>query len=175
MSPRIFLLTLVFCGLPFFAYGETVREVELVDGSIIRAEVLSMDGKTYRLRSDTLGTIAVPEYRVKAVRSLAASSESSVHSQVAPESTFSPTAPPVAMPAPTPSSTDLQQTLSQNPAAMSKILSLQDDPLMQQVLGDVNTMRAVRAGDLGALMRDPNVRALMNHPTIRELSGQYGQ
>jgi hypothetical protein len=174
MHLRTFFFTLVFCGLPFFAYGGTLREVELTDGSIIRAEVLSMDGKTYRLRSDALGTIEVPEYRVKAVRSPRESSKSPVHSQATPEPTFIPTAPP-AMPAPTPSTNDLQQALSQNPAAINKIISLQNDPLMQQVLGDESTMRAVQAGDLGALMNDPKVRALMNHPTIRELSGQYGQ
>jgi hypothetical protein len=172
MYLRRFFFTLVFCGLPFFAYGETLREVELIDGSIIRAEVLSMDGKMYRFRSDTLGTIEVPEYRVKSVRS---PGEPSVHWQAVPEPTSSPTAPPLATPALTPSTDDLQRALRQNPAAMNKILSLQDDLLMQQILGDENTMRAVHAGDLGALMNDPKVRALMNHPTIRELSGQYGQ
>ena len=172
MRLRLFFFILVFCGLPFFAFGGTVREVELIDGSIIRAEVLSMDGKTYRLHSDALGTIEVPEYRVKAIRS---PGESLIHSQTTPEPTLSPTAPPTTMPAPTPATHDLQQALSQNPAAMNKIISLQNDPLMQQVLEDENTMRAVQAGDLGALMNDPKVRALMNHPTIRELSGQYGQ
>lgn len=174
MHLRLFFFTLVFCGLPFLAYGGTVREVELIDGSIIRAAVLSMDGKMYQLRSDALGTIEVPEYRVKAVRSPRESTESSAHSQPAPDPTFLPTT-PSATPAPIPSPNELQQTLSQNPAAMSKIIALQNDPLMQQVLGDENTMRAVQAGDLGALMNDPKIRALMNHPTIRELSGQYGQ
>lgn len=168
----IFLFTLVFCGLPFFAYGGTLREVELIDGSIIRAEVLSMDGKMYRLRSDALGTIEMPEYQIKAIRS---PGESLVRPQTAAEPAFSPSASPRATPAPTPSANDLQQALSQNPAAMNKIISLQNDPLMQQILGDENTMRAVQAGDLGALMNDPKVRALMNHPTIRELSGQSGQ
>lgn len=172
MRLRIFLWTLTFCSLPFFAYGGTAREVELIDGSIIHAEVLSMDGKMYRLRSDTLGTIEVPESQVKAVRS---PGESPAHPQTAAEPISSPTTPPLALPAPTPTANDLQQTLSQNPAAMNKVISLQDDPLVQQVLGDENTMRAVQAGDVGALMNDPKIRALMNHPTVRELSGQYGQ
>ncbi|NOT53860.1 MAG: hypothetical protein HOP18_04565 [Deltaproteobacteria bacterium] len=174
MYLRSFFFTLVFCGLPFLAHGGTVRELELIDGSVIRAEVLSMDGKTYRLQSDTLGTIEVPEYRVNAVRS-PGDSEDSPGERTALEPTFSPTAPAVAAPTLTPSTNALQQALSQNPAAMSKIISLQNDPLMQQVLGDESTMRAVQAGDLGTLMNDPKIRALMNHPTIRELSGQYGQ
>ena len=172
MHLRIFLFTLIFCDLSFLAYGGTLREIELIDGSIIRVEVLSMDGKTYRLRSDALGTIEMPEYQGKAIRS---PGESLVRPQTAAEPHVGSSASPPATPVPTPSTNDLQQALSQNPAAMNKIISLQNDPLMQQILGDENTMRAVQAGDLGAVMNDPKVRALMNHPTIRELSEQYGQ
>ena len=172
MNLRIFLFALVFCGLPFFAYSGTLREVELIDGSIIRAEVLSMDGKMYRLHSDALGTIELPDYQVKAIRS---PGESLVRPLTATESAFNPSASPLMAPAPIPSADDLQQALSQNPAAMNKIISLQNDQLMQQILRDENTMRAVQAGDLGVLINDPKVRALMNHPTVRELSGQYGQ
>ena len=172
MHLRTFFTTLVLCVLPFCVYGGTLREVELLDGSIIRAEMLSMDGKMYRLRSDALGTIEVPEYQVKAIRS---PGDPHVRPQTAEEPNVESPTSPLATPAPTPPANDLQQALSQNPAAMNKIISLQNDPLMQQILGDENTMRAVQAGDLGALMNDPKVRALMNHPTIRELSGQYGQ
>jgi len=172
MHLRIFLFTLIFFVLSFLAYGGTLREVELLDGSIIRAEMLSMDGKMYRFRSDALGTIEVPEYQVKAIRS---PGDSHVRLQTAEEPNVESSASPLATPAPTPPANDLKQALSQNPAAMNKIISLQNDPLMQQILGDENTMRAVQAGDLGALMNDPKVRALMNHPTIRELSGRYGQ
>jgi hypothetical protein len=172
MHLRIFFFALVLCVLPFSVYGGMLREVELLDGSIIRAEMLAMDGKMYRLRSDALGTIEVPEYQVKAIRS---PGDPHVRPQTAEEPNVESSASPLATPVPTPSADNLQQALSQNPAAMNKIISLQNDPLMQQILGDENTMRAVQAGDLGALMNDPKVRALMNHPTIRELSGQYGQ
>ena len=131
-----------------------------------------MDGKVYRLRSDTLGTITVPEDQVKAIRS---PGETIVRPQITPEPIPSTSSSPLATPTPTPSANDLQQVLSQDPAAMNKILSLQNDPLMQQILSDENTMRAVQAGDLGTLLNDPKVRALLNHPTVRELSDQYGQ
>lgn len=172
MHLRIFLFIFALCGLPFSAYAGALREIELVDGSLLRAEVLSMDGKVYRLRSDTLGAIEVPEYQVKAIRS---PEESLVRPQITPEPTPSTASPSPTTSLPTPSANDLQQALSQDPATMSKIISLQNDPLMQQILSDENTMRAVQAGDLGALLNDPKVRALMNHPTVRELGEQYGQ
>jgi hypothetical protein len=169
MSLRVFLLFLILWSLPLTTFGEALREIELTDGSTIQAEVLSMDGKVYQLRSDVLGTIAVPEDQVKAIRS---PGETLVRPQITPEPT--PNVAPSSL-ATTPSANELQQALSQNPATMDKILSLQNDPLMQQILSDENTMRAVQAGDLGALLNDPKVRALMNHPTVRELSDQYGQ
>jgi hypothetical protein len=172
MHLRTLFFFLALYGLPFLAYGGELREIELVDGSLLRAEILSMDGKVYRFRSDTLGTIEVPEYQVKAIRS---PEESLVRPQITLEPTPSTASPSPTISLPTPSANDLEQTLSQNPAAMSKIISLQNDPLMQQILSDENTMRAVQAGDLGALLNDPKVRALMNHPTVRELSDQYGQ
>ena len=58
---------------------------------------------------------------------------------------------------------------------MSKILSLQDDPLVQDILRDERLMQAIHAGNLGALMNDPKIRALMSHPTVRDLGGQYGR
>lgn len=171
MYLRVCLFLFLLSNLPAPAYSSTLREVELIDGSIIQAEVLSMDGKVYQLRSETLGTIAVPEHQVKAIRS---PGETLVRPQITSEppsrSSSSLTTPTL-----TPSANDLPQVLSQDPAAMNKILSLQNDPLMQQILSDENTMRAVQAGDLGTLLNDPKIRALMNHPTIRELSDLYGQ
>jgi hypothetical protein len=172
MRLRKLFFLLALYGLPSLAYGGALREIELVDGSLIRAEVLSMDGKAYRLRSDTLGTIAVPEYQVKAIRSL---EESLVRPQIAPEPIPHTASSAQETPTLVPSAHDLQQALSQNPAAVNKIISLQNDPLVQQILSDEGTMRAVQAGDLGALLNDPKVRALMNHPTVRELSDQYGR
>ena len=58
---------------------------------------------------------------------------------------------------------------------MNKILSLQDDPLMQSILSDEQLMQAIHSGNLGALMNDPKIRALMSHPTVQDLGGQYGR
>ena len=36
-------------------------------------------------------------------------------------------------------------------------------------------MQAVESGDLGALLNDPKIKALMNHPTLQDLGQSYGQ
>jgi hypothetical protein len=73
------------------------------------------------------------------------------------------------------SAEDLQQVLQQDPAAMEKILSLQGDPLVQSILDDADTMRAIAAGDIGTLLNDPKIRALMSHPTLQGLSRGLGE
>jgi len=166
-----FLLTL--CGFPLSAHGGTLREIELTDGSVIRAEVVSMNGQTYRLRSDALGEVEIPESRVSAIRTLATSIPSQPSNTVTPVNEPYPAGAPSMLTSPS-SVDDLQQAFSQDPATLNEILSLQDDPLMQSILRDERTMQAVQSGDLGALLNDPKIRALMNHPTVQGLTGKYG-
>ena len=167
-----FLLALV--GSPLLAAGETAREIELTDGSVIRAEVVSMSNGMYRLRSDALGEIEVPEQRIKTIRSPEAKTATArMEGEPARESSVPAEA--LSTPAPASSAEDLQQTLQQDPEAMEKILTLQNDPLVQSILNDAGTMRAIEAGDLGALLNDPKIRALMSHPTVQGLSGKYRQ
>src|SRR5713101_9930021 len=96
-SAILFLLALL--GFPLLAAGDTVHEVELTDGSIIRAEVVSMSQGIYWLRSDTLGEIEVPEQRIKAIRSSAVET-ATPRTEAKPERE-SPT-PGEALPAPAP-------------------------------------------------------------------------
>jgi hypothetical protein len=154
------------------ASGETVREIELTDGSIIRAEVVSMSQGVYRLRSDLLGEIEVPEQRIKAIRSPEAEAAAPRLDRAPEEESYAPVA-TFSTPAPTPAAEDLQQRLQQDPRALEKILSLQNDPLVQSILQDPGTMQAIEARDLGTLLNDPKIRALMSHPTVQELSREH--
>lgn len=173
MRVPAFFLLFTLCGFPILAHGGTLREIELTDGSVIRAEVVSMNGQTYHLRSETLGEVEIPESRVRAIRAVETPTtpqqSSAVTSANDPRPALAPSAPPSAS-----AVDDLQQAFSQNPATLNEILSLQDDPLMQSILRDERTMQAVQSGDLGTLLSDPKIRALMNHPTIQGLTGKYG-
>jgi hypothetical protein len=171
-STVLFLLVM-FC-VPLPASGDTLREVELTDGSILRAEVVSMSNGVYRLRSDTLGEIEIPELRIKAIRSPRVEA-TPPQMGPEPETASNPAVRVPPTPALAPSTEGLQQAFQQDPAAMEKILSLQDDPLVKSILDDADTMRAIQAGDLGTLMNDPKIRALMSHPTVQDLGGKLGQ
>jgi hypothetical protein len=69
-------------------------------------------------------------------------------------------------------STPMQGALLADPASREQVMSLQDDPLVQSILNDPATMRAVQSGDLGALMANPKIQALSQNPTVRSLVEQ---
>ncbi len=166
------LLFFLLTCLPVSVYAGAVREVELSDGSVLQAEVVGMRHGVYQLRSSTLGEFEVPESQVVAIRT--------PHSEPAPApaSEWVEWDGYVASPQSQqtlPAAGALQQALTQDPAALNKILSLQNDPLVQSILSDESTMQAVESGDLGALLNDPKIKALMNHPTVQDLGQSYGQ
>jgi hypothetical protein len=130
-----------------------LREIELKDGSVLTAEVLSLHNGVYTLHSSTLGTITVAASKIRAIR------------LSVPPSAASPTPPNAHI-------SSLQQTLLGNPEIMTMILSLQSNPAMQAILADPAVMRAVSAGDLNALLAHPKFLELLNDPTVRDIVKQ---
>ena len=68
-SVKFFLVVSIFLmfWLVFIskAIGDNLKEIELIDGSVIQAEVLSFSNGIYRLKSDTLGTFSLAEEKVQ--------------------------------------------------------------------------------------------------------------
>lgn len=69
----------------------------------------------------------------------------------------------------------MQGALLADDASREKVLSLQNDAQVQAILNDPATMRAVQAGDLGALMSNPKFKALLDNPTVRSLVDQQAR
>lgn len=63
----IFALLLVGVLISTVSAGE-IGEVELIDGSVIRGEIISSKGGIYTLKSDTLGTVKIEESKIRAIR-----------------------------------------------------------------------------------------------------------
>ena len=59
-------------------------------------------------------------------------------------------------------------------SSMLFILAMVCSPLLAS--GEtVRAMRAIEAGDIGTLLNDPKIRALMSHPTVQELGRRHAQ
>lgn len=129
-----------------------LQDIELSDGSVVRAEVVSMDNGRYVLRSETLGRIEMPAANIRSIASGKAPAQAS---------TVSPNTVQI---------DGIRKSIINDPEAMNKIQSLQGDPVVQNILNDADTMRAISAGDLGTLMNDPKIKALMQHSTVQELT-----
>lgn len=68
-----------------------------------------------------------------------------------------------------------QRRMVADPTMMEKIRALQDDPVFEDVLADPEIADAISAGDTTALMANPKVSALVDHPTVRELTNRLGE
>lgn len=145
-------LILTFAAAPVHA-GEP-RDIELNDGSVITGEVLSLSGGTYTIKSESLGTIKLEESKVRTIRSKSADSGESQKSSGSLSGA---------------DARSIQEKMASDKEIMAMIQSLQNDPEFQKILEDPETMKAVQAGDIPALMANPQFMKLLNHSTVKEI------
>lgn len=149
-SNTLFLLPFLISA---WAHAAPVQYIEFSDGSRVRAEVISLDEGTYTLRSETLGEIRIPADRINSIstRGLASTTTApGLSSQTQINS--------------------MRELLLQDPNAMANIQSLQNDPLVKDILNDEAAMRAINSGDFETLINDPRIKSLMEHSTVREIT-----
>jgi translation elongation factor EF-4 len=132
------------------AYAGEVQRVELKDGSVMNAEVISMHDGVYTFKSPSLGEFSVKAKQIKSI-----SSSSMPGSQAGTANV---------------KLKQLQSTLMANPETKNLINGLQNDPDMQAVLHDPEIMKAIQHGDFTALANNPKFQKLMNNPTMKQIS-----
>jgi hypothetical protein len=150
---RLSLLLLLGC-LVGVGHAGGLHEMELKDGSVISGEILSMDGDTYTIRTQSLGDLKIRESEIKAIRV-----ESPPGGEEDPGPTHSRG----------PEFQAVLRMLMKDSEVMDMIGGLQADPDFQKVLEDPDIMKAVERGDTSALMRDPKFRALLEHPKVKAI------
>jgi hypothetical protein len=153
MNPPFNLQFLLVFLIPALTHAAPVQYIDFNDGSRVRAEVISLDEGVYTLRSEMLGEMRIPADRIKSISSqelanTAAAPDLSTQAQV----------------------NSIREALIQDPNAMANIQSLQNDPLVTDILNDEAVMRAINSGDLETLINDPKFKALMEHSTVREIT-----
>jgi hypothetical protein len=134
------------------------RTIELVDGSVIRGEILSVDNGVYRIGTERLGTVILKDEDIAAIRATPAS----------------PSGPGASVPSSAGEAAALQKQIAGNPQWMQSVTTLKDDPDLQQILKDPVLMQAIREGNLEALQSDPRIQRLMSHPVVQDLQRQLG-
>jgi len=133
-----------------------LSEIELVDGGIIRGEIVSQSDGVYVVKSDSLGTLKVKESEIQFIRmGFAGATEKEIVStpKGAAASEIQ----------------SLRQSMMNNDEVMGLVMALQKNPKMQELLKDPDFMKAVSAGDITTLMANPKFIELLNNPEIKEI------
>jgi len=147
---------LIFMTFSSHLFAGQFSEIELVDGGIIRGEIVSKSDGVYVVKSDSLGTLKIKESEIRIIRvGSAGVTEKEIVS------------PPKGASASEIES--LQQSMMNNDEVMGLVMSLQKNPKMQELLKDPAFMKAISAGDISTLMANPKFIELLNNPEIKEI------
>jgi len=154
---RLIISTLLIVGVLIStgAAGE-LGQVELIDGSVICGEIVSSEGGIYTLKTSTLGTVRIEESKIRSIRF-----EPSGNAK-GKENAFR-------RPAPNAQVHVLQQLLMGDPEIIRMILTLLNDPDVQELLKEPSIIEALNAGNIEALASNPKVMKLLENPTIQDI------
>jgi hypothetical protein len=150
----IFASLLVLCSAAATAQTATFY---LNDGSTVVGEVRSLDNGIYQIDGASLGRLEIPQEKLRSI-------------QYGGASTTMPDALTGAQP--TLDVDALGTSMLANPAIVSILQSLQNDPQFQSVVADPEIRRAINAGDYLSLMANPKILELMNHSLVQAISGE---
>ena len=160
----IFLL-FIFAGQGF---GSGPAEIVLRDGSVIRAEVISLQDGVYTLKSESLGTIIIEQSRIAGIK-MGSSVSPDVHAGT-PSSTTPEVASQTAESNVIGQINTMREALMSDQSIMEKLSSLSNDPELMRVVQDPEIMKSVTSGDIKALIANDKFIQLLNNPSIQEIS-----
>ena len=148
----LFLWT--FCGSVFA--GE-ISEIELTDGSVLYGEIISFMNGTYTVKSGSMGTVKIDESKVRLIRlnshgSVKGKSSGSSNTSLSKEAQ------------------DLQHVMLSDEHLLNAVLSLQNDPEIQEILNDPAIVNAVNSGNIDALLSNPKFMQLLGNPKIQAIT-----
>jgi hypothetical protein len=153
-----FLCALIFIVSAVFA--NSLSRFELMDGSVIQGEIQSFSKGVYRINSDALGTIFLPEKKIRAIKPAHSSGQADNSRQTEGSVTGAKKI------------DQMKDLLLSDPDTVRMIGELQSNPSVQQILQDKELMKAIAEGNLNRLGQDPKIKALMNDKTIGKILEQ---
>lgn len=156
LNTCLFLFLVLFSSS---AFANQACKIELVDGGVILGELVSHEEGTYKVRSKSLGMLTVKESEIRVIHFESHHGESAIKKKAM-------NSPEQGVP---PEIESLQESMMNDQDVMSRIMTLQEDPKMQELLKDPEFMKAVYSGDIQTLMANPKFMELLNNPEIQEI------
>jgi len=135
--------------------SQAASRIELVDGTVINGDLLSMSNGRYVVQSTTLGRIELPQSSIRAIEPVIGKSGSGGGNNVDFHA--------------------IQQQITASPELMQLVTALMSDPQIQTAIKDPEFMRLILSGDVTALKDDPRMLKLMGNPSIQAIIGKMQQ
>ncbi len=148
-SLRLFVLLLIVGGE---LYADSLRVIELQDGSVVAGEIIDINGSVYTIESSSLGTIELEGAQIKAIRSPTQGVEHSPLNSSNPAELMS-----------------IQNNIIGDKNVMELIMSLQNNPNVRAVLNDPVIMNMITTGNITGLKSNPKIQKLMNDHSVQEI------
>jgi len=167
MKIAVIVIFLLFI-LASQGFASEPAEIVLRDGSVIRAEVISLQDGVYTLKSESLGTIIIEQSRIASIK-MGSGMSPDRHAST-PSSTRPEVASQTAEPNVVGQINTMREVLMSDQSIMEKLSSLSNDPELMRVVQDPEIMKSVTSGDIKALMANDKFMQLLNDPKIQEIS-----
>jgi hypothetical protein len=151
------LLVILLSAISAPALAAELRQLTLMDGSVISGEIQSVEGGVYSIKSPSLGTITIKDSEI---RKIEMSSGASVTGST-PRATSIPNNNQLEA---------VQRRLLGDDTIMNAVAALRGDPVFQDILNDPSIMEAVRAGNVHALEGNPKLLRLLDDPRMKEIT-----
>lgn len=153
------LFCILFLSISSVVYSGQESRIELKDGSVINAEIISLYNGVYTFRGASLGAFSIDASKIRKIESIKPSApaeeaqESRDFSDVDVKSQIA----------------DLKMRIAADQDVNKMIVDLSDDPQMQEILKDPDIVEAVNSGDIKKLMSNDKFMGLVNNPKIRDI------
>jgi hypothetical protein len=165
---KIVFFVLVWClTIVVPAFSALVSDIILDDGSLLRAEIVSLQDGVYTLRSESMGEFKLDAYRVSQIRQ---QRDGQIPAYTAPaqaDPQFSGSS--EAFKAQVEST---QAALMNDPEAMKEMIILASDPAFKKLFEDPVTVAALKSGDMATLLKNPQFLAIMADPKMQGVANR---
>ncbi len=159
ISRLISVVAVVFLLMSIsFGHAGEISRIELSDGSQITGEVISFDGNTWIIKSESMGQLKIESSKVRSIRAKGTSGQNQAGSTTS------------GYPVSKDDIQAMQQSIMANQEILSMIMNLHDDPEIQTILKDPEIMNAVNSGDISVLIANPKFMRLLEKAEIKAIT-----
>lgn len=152
MKKILFCFAFFFLGINTIAYCGQTNKIELTDGSVIDAEIISFENNIYTLNTTSLGEIKVAASKIRKI-------------EIASQNTLDTNS--------IQSQTDkIKQKVMANPEIMKDVSNLANTAEFQDLMKSPEIVNAAKSGDIKALMQNQKFMELINNPKIKEIGNK---